>query len=146
VAPRLPARRRRTASALRGVTCAPVTMKAAFSAHGPLPSRVAIASDEALDCNLEQLAAANDLATTRLIRPGERLAPSSAFLMFKPDPAITDRIAGLRGIRKPLLDNATLMRYGKGLPVPLDGLDPRCTTSSGLSAWQLAGTLRVCDP
>ena len=104
-------------------------MTAAFWAHGPLPSRVAIASDEALDCYLERLAAANGLATTQLMRlltrPGERRAPSSAFLMVKPDPAITDRIATLGGIRKPSLERATLMRFGDGLPLRLDGLDPR---------------------
>jgi TniQ protein len=104
-------------------------MTAAFWTHGPLPSRVAIASDEALDCYLERLAAANGLATTQLMRlltrPGERPAPSSAFLMFKPDPAITDRIAELGGMQKPSLEKATLMRYGDGLPLRLDGLDPR---------------------
>jgi hypothetical protein len=125
-------------------------MRAAFWAHGRLPSRVALASDEALDCCLEQLSAANGLATTQLMRlltrPAVRLAPLWAFLMVKPDPAITDRIAGLGGIRKPSVDNAPLMRYRRGLPVRLDGLDPRCTTSSALSALRLAGTLRVCDP
>lgn len=104
-------------------------MTAAFWARGQLPSRVAIATDEALDCYLERLAAANGLATTQLMRlltrPGECPAPSSAFLMFKPDPAITDRIAGLGGLRKPSLEHATLMRYGDGLPLRLDGLDPR---------------------
>jgi hypothetical protein len=104
-------------------------MTAAFWAQRPLPSRVAIASDEALDCYLERLAAANGLATTQLMslltRPGERRAPSSAFLMVKPDPAITDRIAGLGGLRKRSLEHATLMRYGDGLPLRLDGLDPR---------------------
>jgi hypothetical protein len=103
-------------------------MTAAFWANGPLPSRVAIASDEALDCYLERLAAANGLSTTQLMRlltrPGERPAPSSAFLMVKPDPAITERIAGLGGIRIPSIERATLMRFGDGLPLRLDGLDP----------------------
>ena len=104
-------------------------MTAAFWTHGPLPSRVAIASGEALDCYLERLSAANSLATTQLMRlltrPVERRAPSSAFLMIKPDPAITDRIARLGGLRIPSLERATLMRFGDGLPLRLDGLDPR---------------------
>lgn len=150
MAPRLLARRRRTALTVSGVASAPETMTAAFPGRELLPSRIAIASDEALDCYLERLSAANSLATGQLMRlltrPAERRAPTSAFLMAKPDPAITDRIAGLGGVRKPSVDNAPLMRYRKGFPVRLDDLDPRCTTSSGLSALQLAGTLQVCDP
>jgi hypothetical protein len=53
--PRSLARRRRTAPPLSGATRTPVAMTAAFWAHEPSPSRVAIASDEALDCYLERL-------------------------------------------------------------------------------------------
>jgi hypothetical protein len=104
-------------------------MTAALRGRELLPSRIAIASDEALDCYLERLAVANDLPPTQMMRlltrPEERRAPSSAFLMVKPDPAITDRIASLGGMPISSLERATLMRFGDGLPLRLDGLDPR---------------------
>lgn len=104
-------------------------MTAAFRGRELLPSRIAIAADEALDCYLERLSAANGLATAQLMRlltrPEERRAPSSAFLMVKPDPAITARIASLGGMPIPSLEGATLMRFRDGLPLRLDGLDPR---------------------
>ena len=60
-----------------------------------------------------------------LTRPADRRAPSSAFLMVKPDPAITDRIARLGEMPIPSLEGATLMRFGGGSPLRLNGLDPR---------------------
>jgi TniQ len=44
--------------------------------------------------------------------------------MFKPDPAIIRRISQIGGIDHASLHNATLARFGKGLPLVLDGLDP----------------------
>jgi hypothetical protein len=104
-------------------------MTGAFWGRGLLPSRVAIAADEALDCYLERLADANDLRPRQLMRlltdPDGRLAPSSAFLIVKPDPAIIERIAALGGIGIPPLMRATLMRYDGGLPLRMEDFDPR---------------------
>jgi len=105
-----------------------LAMTAALRGRELLPSRIAIASDEALDCYLERLALANELPPPQMMRlltrPEEGRAPSSAFLVVKPDPAITARIARLGGMRIPSLEGATLMRFGDGLPLRLDGLDP----------------------
>jgi hypothetical protein len=97
--------------------------------RGRLPSRVVIDSEESLDSYLERLAFANDLLPTQLMRllttPDGRPSPSPAFLMVKPDPAIVERIARLGGIGVPSLMGATLMRYDGGLPLRLEGFDPR---------------------
>lgn len=88
-----------------------------------------LASNEALDCYLERLAAANELPPPQMMRlltrPEDGPALSSAFLMVKPEPSITTRIASLGGVRISSLESATLMRFGDGLPLRLDGLDPR---------------------
>jgi len=104
-------------------------MVAAYCRWGLLPSRIAIGSEEGLDSYLERLALVNNLRPTQLMRlltaPAGCLAPSPAFLMVKPDPAIVERIAGLGGLGIASLAGATLMRYDAGLPLWLDGLDPR---------------------
>jgi len=94
-----------------------------------LPSRVAIRSDEALDCYLERMAAANGLATSQLMHlltaPGACRPSSSTFMMFRPDPDLIDSIVRLGGVSSSALTNATLMRYDGGLPLQLADLDPR---------------------
>lgn len=104
-------------------------MVATFRRFGLLPSRIDIADGDALDCYLERLAAANDLSTstlhTHLTASAGTDAPTAAFLMFKADPAVIRRISQLGGITRATLDNATLARFGNGLPLVLDGLDPR---------------------
>lgn len=103
-------------------------MTAAFWAHRPLPSRVAIASDEALDSFLERLADANDLEPAhilRALRHGEGGRDATlAFFMTAPHIEVLTRIAHLSGIPIERLRNATLLRFDGGLPLYLDGLDP----------------------
>lgn len=93
-----------------------------------LPCRVAINSDEALDCYLERLAAANGISTVQLMRlltrPGVSGTPSAGFMMFKPDPLLISRIAEVGGLSKQSLEAATLMRYDDGRPLHLNGLEP----------------------
>jgi hypothetical protein len=105
-----------------------MTMAAQSRTRGLLPSRVAITSDEALDCYLERLAAANGIGPAQLMRlltePGVDGTPSAAFMMSKPDPLLTNRIAELGGLSKPSLETATLMRYDNRRPLQLSGLEP----------------------
>lgn len=93
-----------------------------------LPSRVAITSDEALDCYLERLAAANGMSPAQLIRlltgPGTDGTPTVGFMMFRPDPLLINRIAELGGLSKPSLETATLMRFDNGRPLQLNDLEP----------------------
>lgn len=93
-----------------------------------LPCRVAINSDEALDCYLERLAAANGTSTVQLMRlltrSGVSGTPSAGFMLFKPDPLLISRITDVGGLSKQSLETATLMRYDGGRPLHLNGLEP----------------------
>ncbi|WP_448491511.1 TniQ family protein [Mycolicibacterium boenickei] len=97
--------------------------------HEWLPARPSLADGEALDCYLERVAAANDLPPLGLLRlltaPAGPHAPTTAFLMVKPDPLIVDKIVGLTGIDETSVQQATLLRFNDGLPLCLDRLDPR---------------------
>ncbi|WP_193045338.1 TniQ family protein [Mycolicibacterium baixiangningiae] len=98
-----------------------------------LPSRVTLQRDESLDGFLERLARANGLRSRQLLRVLASLAgpsiPTTAFLMFEVDPAFLDRLARISGVCPEELQNATLARFGGGLPLQLDGLNPRERTS-----------------
>ncbi|WP_145010548.1 TniQ family protein [Mycobacterium marseillense] len=104
-------------------------MTGSYWTRGRLPSRVALGSEEALDSYLERLAFANELRSTQLMRlltAAEGCsAPSSNFLVVKPDLAIIERIAALGGLEVRSLVAATLMRYDDGIPLRLERLDPR---------------------
>lgn len=54
----------------------------------------------------------------------DHAASTTAFLMFKPDPRIIERVHEVSGVDGGALQNATLVRYGSGLPLYLDRLDP----------------------
>lgn len=93
-----------------------------------LPSRPALHPDEALDGYLERLAEANGLSTAtlyKLMLGALSAAPAAlAYLMIKPQCAALKAIADLGGVDSAALTAATLMRYGDGLPLHLEGLDP----------------------
>lgn len=92
-----------------------------------LPTRIAIGPEESLDSFLERLAAANDLRPTqllRLVRTVKNQRPSFAFFDVRPDPILLTAIESLSGIAAAVLERATLLRYGDGLPYRLDDLDP----------------------
>jgi TniQ len=93
-----------------------------------LPCRVSLADGESLDGFLERLASANGLLPSQLLRllaalPGSA-KPTMAFLMFKPDPVLIDRVTRLSGVERRCVENATLARFGSGLPFHLDGFHP----------------------
>jgi hypothetical protein len=94
-----------------------------------LPARVRLGEHESLDGFLERLAALNDLLPPQLLRlltaPGGSGRPSSAFLMFRPDPVIVARIVALAGTNAEAVRRASLLRFGAGLPFRFDGFDPR---------------------
>ncbi|OPX11782.1 TniQ family protein [Mycobacterium sp. AT1] len=100
----------------------------AISPLHALPTRTLIAESESLDSFLERLAAANDLPPSELLRlitvSDGLLKPTLSFLMFKPDPAVVNRIAWLSGVETSAIRKATLLRFGDGLPYHLGGLDP----------------------
>lgn len=98
-----------------------------------LPARITLHAEEPLDGFLERLARANGLRSGQLLRtltslPGPIL-PTTAFLMFKPDPVFLDCVSRVSGVDADELRNATLVRFGGGLPLQLDALDPRERTS-----------------
>jgi hypothetical protein len=94
-----------------------------------LPARVTLADQEALDCFLERLAAANGLQPPTLVkllsRPEDLEPAKTAFLMIKPDSRVVNRISELSGITTDAVVSATLSRFGDNLPYCLDGFDPR---------------------
>lgn len=94
-----------------------------------LPSRPNLDAGEALDGYLERLAEANGLSTASLHKLIlKALGADSAaltFLMVSPQDEAIRAIASLGGIVRGALRTATLTRYGDGLPLRLDGLDPR---------------------
>jgi hypothetical protein len=102
---------------------------ARLAPSGLLPARTRLRDHESLDSFLERLAAINDLLPPELLRlltaPERSGAPSSAFLMVKPDPLIVERIVRLSGVDAEAVRRASLLRFGAGLPLRLDGLDPR---------------------
>ncbi|OSC31657.1 hypothetical protein B8W69_04300 [Mycobacterium vulneris] len=93
-----------------------------------LPSRPALHPAEALDGYLERLAEANGLSTAtlhKLMREALGTDPMAlVFLMIKPQRAAVEAIADLGGADRAALTAATLVRYGDGLPLHLEGLDP----------------------
>ncbi|AEV73468.1 MULTISPECIES: TniQ family protein [Mycobacteriaceae] len=93
-----------------------------------LPFRVSLGRGEALDGFLERLADANGLRSAEIIRRIKTMsgpsAPTTAFMMFKPDPQLIERVQRLSGITGTSLANATLRRFDLGLPLFLEGLDP----------------------
>lgn len=93
-----------------------------------LPSRPALHPAEALDGYLERLADTNGLSTTtlhKLMREALGADPAAlAFLMVRPQPGAIETIAVLGGADRAALSAATLMRYGDGLPLHLEGFDP----------------------
>ncbi len=93
-----------------------------------LPFRVDLGQDESLDGFLERLAYANGLRPTEILRRIKTMsgpaAPTTAFLTFKPDPQLIDRVQRLSGIDAISLTNATLERFDSGLPLYLKELDP----------------------
>jgi hypothetical protein len=93
-----------------------------------LPSRPAIHPDEALDGYLERLTAANGLDPAQLLRmltaSAGATAPSMGFLMIKPVAEAVVRISELSGLPGQVVRAATLMRFGGGLPLRLEGFDP----------------------
>lgn len=94
-----------------------------------LPSRPAIHPDEALDGYLERLATANGLDSTQLLRTlttaADTVSPSVSFLMVKPATETIARISDVSGLSEGAVRSATLMRYDGGLPLHLEGFDPR---------------------
>ena len=94
-----------------------------------LPSRPKLGPTEALDGYLERLATANGLSTAYLhkllLKALGDDATALAFLMVSPQRDALDGIARLGGADGSALRGATLTRYGDGLPLRLDGLDPR---------------------
>lgn len=98
-----------------------------------LPARITLHADEPLDGFLERLARANGLRSGQLLRtltslPGP-IPPTTAFLMFKPDPVFLDRVSRVSGVDAEELRNATLARFSGGLPLQLDALNPRERTT-----------------
>lgn len=94
-----------------------------------LPSRPAIHPDEALDGYLERLATANGLDPAQLLRtlstPAGTEAPPVSFLMIKPAVETVARISHVSGLTERAVRSATLMRFDGGLPLHLEGFDPR---------------------
>jgi hypothetical protein len=94
-----------------------------------LPSRLSIRSDEALDGYLERLTTANGLDPAQLLRmvtaSAGTLAPSLSFLMIKPAAETVARISDVSGLTERAVSAATLMRFDGGLPLHLEGFDPR---------------------
>jgi TniQ len=94
-----------------------------------LPSRPALHAAEALDGYLERLAEANGLSTATLhklmLKALGADTTALAFLMVRPQPAAIGIVAGFSSVDRAALRAATLMRYGDGLPLHLEGLDPR---------------------
>jgi hypothetical protein len=94
-----------------------------------LPSRPALHAAEALDGYLERLAEANGLSTatlhTLMLKALGADTTALAFLLVRPQPAALGIVAGFSGVDRAALRAATLMRYGDGLPLHLEGLDPR---------------------
>ncbi len=93
-----------------------------------LPSRPALHPAEALDGYLERLAEANSLSTAtlhKLMLEALSTAPAAlAYLMIRPQRAAIEAVAELGGVDRAALTAATLTRYGDGLPLHLEGLDP----------------------
>jgi hypothetical protein len=93
-----------------------------------LPSRVSLGGDEALDSFLERLAFANGLRSAEILRRLKTMsgptAPTTAFMTFKPDPQLIERVQRLSGVAATALANATLERFDSGLPLFLERLDP----------------------
>ena len=117
-----------------------------------LPTRIAIAPDEALDSFLERLAAANDLRPAQLLRllrtPGDGRS-RLAFFMVKPDPALLTAIASISGVANERLRGATLARFGDGLPLRFNGFDPRDRHSYRnviAQGWFPTTGSQVCSP
>ncbi|MBN3511531.1 TniQ family protein [Mycolicibacterium septicum] len=96
--------------------------------RGLLPTRLALDGRESLDGFLERLAVANGFSPPHLLRllttADHSGSPTAAFLMFKPDRLIVSRVASLSGVDEVSVAHATLLRFGDGLPLYLDGLDP----------------------
>jgi hypothetical protein len=94
-----------------------------------LPSRPTLDTTEALDGYLERLAEANGISTATLhklmLKALSADTTALAFLMVSPQPDAIGTIAGFGGVDRAALRAATLMRYGGGLPLHLEGLDPR---------------------
>ena len=117
-----------------------------------LPTRTTIAPDEALDSFLERLAAANDLQPAQLLRllrtPGDERS-RLAFFMVKPDPTILTAIASISGVGNEKLREATLARFGDGLPLRFNGFDPRDRHSYRnviAQGWFPTTGSQVCSP
>lgn len=93
-----------------------------------LPTRVAIGDGEALDSYLERVAVANDLSTRDLFRllteAHDTVRPPAAFMMTKPVAALVSRLQLLSGLTSDEMERATLVRYDRGRPLDLAGLDP----------------------
>jgi hypothetical protein len=94
-----------------------------------LPSRPAIHPNEALDGFLERLAKANGLDPAQLLRilstPVSTPGASMSFLMIKPTAETVTRISHVSGLTERAVSEATLMRFDEGLPLHLEGFDPR---------------------
>ena len=94
-----------------------------------LPSRPTPDATEALDGYLERLAEANGISTATLhkliLKALSADTTALAFLMVRPQPDAIGTIADLGGVDRAALRAATLMRYGNGLPLHLEGLEPR---------------------
>src|SRR3984893_8945983 len=93
------------------------------------PSRPTLDRVEALDGYLERLAEANGISTATLhkliLKALSADTTALAFLMVRPQPDAIGTIADLGGVDRAALRAATLMRYGNGLPLHLEGLEPR---------------------
>jgi len=97
--------------------------------QGRLPSRPAIHPDEALDGYLERLTTANGLDPAQLLRmltaSAGTAGPSISFLMIKPAAETVARVSHVSGLTERAVAAATLMRFDGGLPLHLEGFDPR---------------------
>lgn len=93
-----------------------------------LPTRVAIGAGEALDSYLERVSVANDLSTRDLFRllteAQDTVRPPAAFMMTKPAAALVSRLQVLSGLTSDEIERATLVRYNRGRPLDLTGLNP----------------------
>jgi hypothetical protein len=94
-----------------------------------LPTRVALSFDEALDGYLERLATANGLDAPRLLQllcsVGRHKVPAPTFFMIKPSPVVLSAISEISSVTTARLRGATLARFDGGLPLRLNGFDPR---------------------
>ncbi|MBZ4521881.1 TniQ family protein [Mycobacterium avium] len=92
-----------------------------------LPFRISLGHDEALDGFLERLAVANGVRSAEIIRRIKTTsgpsAPTTAFMMFKPDPRLIERLHRLSGVDTASLSKATLARFDGGFPLFLEGFD-----------------------